>query len=563
MASYLILIYNDESAWRAPIRRRPRRTSTPTAPSAPPTARRSAAATRCSRPRRRPRSADDPSGELTVTDGPFAETKEALGGYYLIEAADLDEAIAIAKQVPVVRRRRRGAPDHGVRLSPQAVAGSALAAAVADAHRREWAFVLAATVRVTRDLDLAEECVQDAYARALASWARSGIPDRPGAWLTTVARRRALDLRRRDAHARALARRCCVDDRRPSPSEEPPHEVADDRLRLIFTCCHPALAPHAQVALTLRLVCGLRTAEVARAFLVSEPTMAARITRAKKKIAAARIPYRVPRAEELPARIDAVLSVVHLVFTTGPHGAGRRAARAPATSSSARSTSPGCCARCSPADREVAGLLALILLTDARSADAGLGRRASCVLLADQDRSRWDREAIAEGRALVREALRRRPPGRFALMAAIAAVHAEAASFEQTDWREIVALYDLLGEIWPSPVVALNRAAAIGFADGPAAGLAALDALAAEPRARDLPLSRRRARRLPAPARARRGGARRLRGGAAADRERRRAGVPRRPPGSARRVASGAGLTALGRDRGRYRGSVTAIPRSA
>ena len=356
--------------------------------------------------------------------------------------------------------------------------GSPLAAAIADAHRREWAFVLAATVRVTRDLDLAEECVQDAYARALEHWGRSGIPASPGAWLTTVARRRALDLHRRSARlARSLP--LLLDDPY-EPDEEPVHEVADDRLRLIFTCCHPALAPSAQVALTLRLVCGLSTSEVARAFLVSETTMAARITRAKKKIAAARIPYRVPSAEELPARTDAVLSVVHLVFTTGHTApAGERLVRQDLVE---RALDLARMLRSLlAADREVAGLLALILLTNARSATR-VSAEGELLLLADQDRSRWDGEAIAEGRELVRTALRRRPPGRFALTAAIAAVHAEAASFEETAWREIVALYDLLGEVWPSPVVALNRAAAIGFADGPEAGLRALDALATEPR---------------------------------------------------------------------------------
>ena len=356
--------------------------------------------------------------------------------------------------------------------------GSPLAAAIAEAHRREWAFVLAATVRVTRDLDLAEECVQDAYARALEHWGARGIPASPGAWLTTVARRRALDLRRRSARlARSLP--LLLDDPY-EPDEEPAHEVADDRLRLIFTCCHPALAPAAQVALTLRLVCGLSTAEVARAFLVSETTMAARITRAKKKIAAARIPYRVPSAEELPARTDAVLSVVHLVFTTGHTApAGERLVRQDLIE---RALDLARMLRALlAADREVAGLLALILLTNARSATR-VSVEGELLLLADQDRSRWDHEMIAEGRELVREALHRRPPGRFALTAAIAAVHAEAASFEETAWREIVALYDLLGEVWPSPVVALNRAAAIGLADGPAAGLRALDALAAEPR---------------------------------------------------------------------------------
>jgi RNA polymerase sigma-70 factor (ECF subfamily) len=362
---------------------------------------------------------------------------------------------------------------------PPTATSAEVAAAIAEAHRREWAFVLAATVRVTRDLDLAEECVQDAYARALESWDRGGIPASPGAWLTTVARRRALDLLRRKATLKRSLPLLLDDATEPEPDEEPPHEVADDRLRLIFTCCHPALATAAQVALTLRLVCGLSTAEVARAFLVSEPTMAARITRAKKKIASARIPYRVPGAEELPARVDATLSVVYLVFTTGHTApAGERLVRSDLVE---RALDLARMLRSLlSADREVAGLLALILLTDARSATR-VSAQGELLLLADQDRSRWDREAIAEGVVLVREALRRRPPGRFALMAAIAAVHAEAPSFEETPWREVVGLYDLLSETWPSPVVALNRAAAIGLAEGPADGLRALDELADDP----------------------------------------------------------------------------------
>ncbi|MGH3498063.1 MAG: RNA polymerase sigma factor [Nocardioidaceae bacterium] len=360
----------------------------------------------------------------------------------------------------------------------------AVAAAIADAHRRQWGFVLAATVRVTRNIDLAEECVQDAYAQALTTWAGQGVPDNPGAWLTTVARRRAVDLLRRDTRMRRLLPQLVIEEPEPSPedlvaTQDADQVVTDDRLRLIFTCCHPALSVDAQVALTLRLLCGLTTAEVARAFLVSEPTMAARITRAKKKIAAARIPYRVPPAGELPARINAVLTVLHLLFTTGhtaPIGADlvRRdlVERALDLTRMLRTLLP--------ADADVAGLLALVLLTDSRRATR-LAPDGSLLLLADQDRSRWDRTAIAEGLALVREALRRRPPGRFALMAAIAAVHAEAPTWDDTDWRELVALYDLLVQLWPSPVVALNRAVAVGLAHGPAAGLSALDDLATEP----------------------------------------------------------------------------------
>ena len=336
-------------------------------------------------------------------------------------------------------------------------------------------------MRVTRDLDLAEECVQDAYAQALTSWAADGPPARPGAWLTTVARRRALDLLRRETVLRRSLP-LLVDDA-TSPGADATigdlDEIPDDRLRLICTCCHPAIAPEAQVALTLRLVCGLTTAEVARAFLVTEPTMAARLTRAKKKIAAARIPYVVPAAAELPERIDAVLTVVHLLFTTGhaaPAGADlmRRdlVERALDLARMLRALVPD--------NADVAGLLALILLTDARRATR-LAPDGRLLLLEEQDRTQWDRAAIAEGAALVREALRARPAGRFALQAAIAAVHSEAPRWEDTDWREVVALYDVLAQVWPSPVVALNRAVAVGMADGPAAGLAAIDDLRDEP----------------------------------------------------------------------------------
>lgn len=358
------------------------------------------------------------------------------------------------------------------------VASAAVAAAVAEAHRREWAFVLAATVSVTRDLDAAEEAVQDAYASALATWGARGIPDKPGAWLTTVARRRALDLRRRAATAQQALPKL-LEAGHDTDFDRVEEDVPDERLRLIFTCCHPSLSIDAQVALTLRMLCGLSTADVARAFLVPEPTMAARITRAKKKISTAHIPYRVPGAAELPGRVDAVLSVVHLVFTTGhtaPSGANlmRRelVARAHDLARMLRLLLPS--------NQDVSALLALILLTDARR-DTRLDDDGRMVLLADQDRSQWDQRAISEGVTILREALRRRAPSRYALMAAIAAVHDEASSWDDTDWLEIVGLYDLLLKAWPSPVVALNRAIAIGFALGPAEGLTALDQLANEP----------------------------------------------------------------------------------
>jgi RNA polymerase sigma factor (sigma-70 family) len=331
---------------------------------------------------------------------------------------------------------------------------------------------------VTRDFDRAEECVQDAYLRALAVWPERGIPDRPGAWLTIVARRRGLDLVRRDGRA-AAATALVVED----PSEPEPvvgWHIRDDRLRLVFTCCHPALRVEAQVALTLRLLCGLSTAEVARAFLVNEPTMAARLTRAKKKILAARIPYRVPPAGELPERVEAVISVVHLLFTTG-HTApvGEDLTRPELVERSIdlarmlRSLLPG--------DAGIIGLLALILLTDARRATR-VDVSGRLLLLEEQDRSRWDRAAIDEGLALVAEALAADPADLYALQAAIAGVHAAAGTWKTTDWAAIVGLYDRLAAVWPSPVVALNRAVAVGMADGPAAGLLAIDAVSGDTR---------------------------------------------------------------------------------
>jgi RNA polymerase sigma-70 factor (ECF subfamily) len=359
--------------------------------------------------------------------------------------------------------------------------------ALAEAHRRQWAFVLAATVRLAGDLDIAEECVQDAFVAALTSWTQRGIPANPGAWLTATARRRALDALRRDQTLRRkLPLLVGTDPATSDPldgagegEEADMSQLPDDRLRLIFTCCHPALAPEAQVALTLRLVCGLTTPEIARAFLVSEPTMAARITRAKKKIALARIPYRVPPAHELPDRLDAVLTVTHLLYTTG-HTAptGDQLVRADLVERSldlARMLYT-----LMPDDREDRGLLALLLLTDARrvTRTAADGR---LLLLEEQDRTRWDRQAIGEGRQLVDQALRRGRPGRFALQAAIAAVHAEAPSYADTDWPEVLGLYNLLLAVWPSPVVTLNRAVAVAMVQGPAAGLAALEEIADDP----------------------------------------------------------------------------------
>jgi RNA polymerase sigma-70 factor (ECF subfamily) len=350
-----------------------------------------------------------------------------------------------------------------------------VAAAVVQAHRRHWARVLAATAHVTRDLDLAEECTQDAYAQALQSWTQTGIPDRPGAWLIATARNRARDVRRRESVLRRTLPLLV-----PEESVGPPEEVVDDdRLRLIFTCCHPALSRDAQVALTLRLVCGLSTAEVARAFLVLEPTMAARITRAKKKIAAARIPFRVPSPDQLAERVGAALEVVHLIFTTGhtaPVGADLvRRDLVDSAISLARMLH-----LLMPKEAEVNALLALLLLIDARR-DTRLSTGGRLLLLSEQNRTRWDTALISEGVGLLTAALRRQPPTRYAIEAAIAAAHAEAPTWQDTDWSEIVALYDVLLQLWPSPVVELNRAVAVGLGHGPQAGLDALAPLLADP----------------------------------------------------------------------------------
>ncbi|WP_328870943.1 sigma-70 family RNA polymerase sigma factor [Streptomyces sp. NBC_00287] len=355
-----------------------------------------------------------------------------------------------------------------------------VAAAVAEAHRRQWGFVLAATARITHDLDLAEECVQEAYAQALKQWAEDGVPQRPEAWLTTVARRRALDaVRRHDTLRGKLPLLAEHDLAPPADQDIADQDIPDDRLRLIFTCCHPALDVDTRVGLTLRLVCGLSTAEVARALLVTEPTMAARITRGKKKIKIAGIPYREPSPEELPARLDAVLDVVHLVFSTG-HTApsGERLQRRDLIERALHLARV--LHELLPGQSGATGLLALILLTDARRRTR-TRPDGSLALLSEQDRTLWCAAEIKEGLRLVKSAMRHRPPTRYALMAAIAAAHAQAPSWEATDWGAIVGLYDSMLGVWPSPVVALNRAIAVGQAYGPAAGLDALAELAAEP----------------------------------------------------------------------------------
>jgi RNA polymerase sigma factor (sigma-70 family) len=363
--------------------------------------------------------------------------------------------------------------------------------AVADAHRRDWALVLAATVRVARDLDLAEDCVQEAYAAALRTWAHAGLPDNPAAWLTTTARRRAIDEVRRDASLRSrlplLVEPPGALDEAAGREQQQQREhteadadtlrdaLPDERLRLIFICCHPALAQEAQVALTLRLVCGVPVPDIARAFLVSEATMAARITRAKKKISVARIPYRIPSPGELPDRLRGALAVIHLLFTAGhtaPSGASLvRADLVDRAMHLARMLR-----QLMPASTDVHGLYALLLVTDARRATR-VDADGRLVRLADQDRSRWDRGALAEAHDVIVGCLRAGPPGRYALQAAIASLYAEAPTYDETDWPQIIALYDRLTVVWPSPIVALNRAVPLAMVAGPEVALAEVERL--------------------------------------------------------------------------------------
>ncbi|MEV0647573.1 DUF6596 domain-containing protein [Phytomonospora sp. NPDC050363] len=336
--------------------------------------------------------------------------------------------------------------------------------------------MLAATVRVAGDLGLAEECVQEAYASALSSWERDGIPAKPGAWLTTAAKRRAVDTIRRESTLRSKLPLIVEREGEETVTvAEEPDAVPDERLRLIFTCCHPALAREAQLALTLRLVCGLPTPDVARALLVSEQTMAARITRAKRKIAGARIPFRVPRPAELPDRLAGVLGVVHLLFTAGhtaPSGPSlMRADLADRALGLARTLR-----ELMPDEPEVGGLLALLLVTDARRATR-TGPDGRLLPLEEQDRSQWDRAALGEAHGLIVAGLRDGRAGRHLVQAAIASVYASAPTYAETDWAELVALYDRLLELWPSPVVALNRAVPLAMVRGPAAALAVVETL--------------------------------------------------------------------------------------
>jgi RNA polymerase sigma-70 factor (ECF subfamily) len=345
-------------------------------------------------------------------------------------------------------------------------------AAIDRIFREESGRSVAALIRVFGDIDVAEDAVQEAFAVALNKWPGNGLPPNPGGWITTTARNRAIDRLRRESRGRELlgevAMLSTADDDPGMPEEL--GTVQDDRLRLVFTCCHPALSTEAQVALTLRLLGGLSTEEVARAFLVAEQTMAKRLVRAKRKIKAARIPYRVPEEHELPDRLRPVLAVVYLIYNAGL----------------SRPAEPGLCSEAirlarilvtlMPDEPEVAGLLALLLLTESRRSSR-TRPDGSLVLLSEQDRARWDRALIEEGQAIVRRCLRRNQPGAYQLQAAINAVHADAATVEQTDWWQIVALYDQMLAVAPTPVVALNRAIAIGEVQGAAAALALVDEL--------------------------------------------------------------------------------------
>ena len=350
-------------------------------------------------------------------------------------------------------------------------------AAITRAYHDEWARVVAALTRRFGDLDIAEEAAAEAFATAVERWPADGVPPNPGGWLTTTASRKAIDRIRRESRRDGKQREALMlDDPEPAGPAGP---IEDDRLRLIFTCCHPALAPERRVALTLRLVGGLTVAEIARAFLVREATMGQRITRAKAKIRAARIPYRVPGAADLPERVSGVLAVIFLIFNEGYLATSPDVdpVRKDLTAEAIR------LARLVrdllPADGEVTGLLALMLLIEARGA-ARISATGELVTLGEQDRGAWDSAMIAEGHRLVRERIATgAAPGRYQILAAINAVHTSAPDIRDTDWSQILALYDRLARLDPSPVVALNRAVAVAEVDGPDVALAAVDGLAA------------------------------------------------------------------------------------
>ena len=419
---------------------------------------------------------------------------------------------------------------------------------VAEAFRAEYARLVASVLRIVRDIDAAEEIVQEAFEQALDHWPREGAPERPGAWLLTTARRRALDrlrrARRAGARAGEIAHEATLTASDEIPAVTDPEAIPDDRLRLIFTCCHPGLPADRRVALTLRLVGGLSTAEIAHAFLVPEPTIAQRLVRAKRTIRDRALPYEVPEGDELTERLPAVLAVVYLVFNEGYAAHTGDALVRHDLCEEARRLG-AMLAELMPDEPEVHGLAALMDLQASRAA-ARTDADGDLILLADQDRSRWDRARIAAGLASLDRAGALDRAGPYQLEAAIAACHARASSWEATDWPRIVVLYRALAEVAPSPVVELNRAVAIGLAEGAEAGLAALDRLDTAALAR-LPPPARRARRLPASPRPLVRSRRRLPPGSRRRRQRERAALPLLPPHPLRIPPPNPALTARAR----------------